>query len=171
VGIIGEPATGKTTVMREVLKRLGDDYTLFKYRLVVGRQYAKRGLYVLGIYHDDELFGGTDRLSMAVQPDAIRFLSKVPDKATILFEGDRLTRAGFFQAAGDRLTLFLIETSAPEKSRRHTARHDTQPEQFHRSRATLIDRIAHTFPVSRMRNESFEDVSAIADRVTDTLAI
>lgn len=55
VGLIGEPASGKTTVMRAVLSGLDQPYTLFKFRLVVGRQYP-RNLYVLGIYDDGSVF-------------------------------------------------------------------------------------------------------------------
>jgi len=169
IGVIGEPATGKTTLMRRVLSRLGDNYTPFKYgKLLYGRQYP-RDLFVLGIYPKGETFGGTDRLSMAVQPVAIRFLRKIPPKAIVLFEGDRLTRAGFLEAAGDKLQLFLIEATTAEKMRRHKARHDTQSNQFHRSRATLISRIAGQFHVERLPNETSDDLSANADKVIAAL--
>ena len=163
VGLVGEPATGKTTLMRAVLKRLGD-YTDFKYRLVYGRQYPS-GLFVLGIYRDGEMFGGTDRLSMAVQPDAIRFLKKVPAHSVVLFEGDRLTRAGFLRAAGDDLFLFVLEASDHEKERRHRERADTQAVTFHRSRATLVQRIAADFPSLRLRNESLMDLAKNVEHV------
>jgi hypothetical protein len=168
IGVLGEPATGKTTLVREVLKLLGNDYTHFKYRLVYGRQYPS-GLFVLGIYREGETFGGTDRLSMAVQPDAIRFLKKVPTHATILFEGDRLTRAGFLRAAGSDLFLFVLETSHDEKDRRHHERADHQAATFHRSRATLIARITQDFPAVRLRNESLRDLSQNAARVASML--
>jgi len=170
VGVIGEPATGKTTLMRTVLTRLGDGYTPFKFgKLLYGRQYPG-SIYVLGIYAKGETFGGTDRLSMAVQPVAIRFLQRVPTDATVVFEGDRLTRAGFLDAAGrDKLTLFLVEASTKEKLRRHRHRRDTQSPQFHRSRATLIRRIADNFPVERLRNETDADIPVNARRILRVL--
>ena len=97
VGVIGEPATGKTALMRAILERLGDDYEGFKFGLLRGRKYVGE-LYVLGIYRAGELFAGTDRLSMAVQPFAIKFLKVIPATATVVFEGDRLTREGFLMA-------------------------------------------------------------------------
>jgi len=163
VGILGEPATGKTTLVRGVLHQLGD-YTDFKYRLVYGRQYPS-GLFVLGIYREGEKFGGTDRLSMAVQPDAIRFLKKVPAHAVVLFEGDRRTRAGCLRSAGEALSLFILEASASEKEKRHRQRADSQSATFHRSRATLIQRIAADFPVQRVRNESKKDLAENIERV------
>lgn len=172
VGLIGEPASGKSTVMRAVLSGLDSTYTSFKYRLVVGRQYP-RNLYVLGIYDDRNVFGGTDRLSMAVQPDAIRFLSKVPPCSTVLFEGDRLTRAGFLQAAAaaGNLKLFLLEASPDEKKRRHKDRNDTQPPQFQRSRATLVANIAAHFPVERLRNERPANIESCAALIRAALSV
>ncbi len=164
IGIVGEPATGKTTLVRAVLKRMGKEYTDFKFRLVYGRQFPS-GLFVLGIFRDGEVFGGTDRLSMAVQPDAVRFLRKVPDQATVLFEGDRLTRAGFLRAAGDGLFLFVLEASASEKEKRHRDRADTQKPTFHRSRATLVARIASDFPSERLRNDTLKDLQQNVARV------
>jgi len=165
IGVIGEPATGKTTLMRAVLERLGPEYTPFKFgKLLYGRQYP-RDLYVLGIYRKGEPFAGTDRLSMAVQPVAIRFIRHVGPKAIVLFEGDRLTRQGFLEVAANNLHLFMLETSYGEKMRRHDARADTQPEQFHKSRATLISRIASAFPVERLRNESPADTEANATAI------
>src|SRR6516162_1720991 len=142
VGVIGEPATGKTALMRVVLARLGQAYTPFKFgKLLYGRQYPG-SLYVLGIYVGAETFGGTDRLSMAVQPVAIRFLRNLaPKRAIVVFEGDRLTRAGFLGAARS-VKLFLVESSLAEKARRYRAPCDRQSPRFHRSRARLISRIA-----------------------------
>jgi hypothetical protein len=149
--------------MREVLKRLGDDYTGFKYRLLVGRQYPQ-GIFVLGVYPQGETYGGTDRLSMAVQPHAVRFLSKVPAKSVVIFEGDRLTRSGFLGTAKN-VTVILLETSAEERARRHAARADSQSSAFLRSRQTLITGIAQTFPVTRLLNERQADVERNADRI------
>ena len=108
VGVIGEPATGKTALMRTVLSKLPNRYTKFKYGLLRGRSYAD-GLYVLGIYNEGEPFAGTDRLSMAVQPYAIKFLKAIEPDATIVFEGDRLTREGFLMAVPyESLQLFVL---------------------------------------------------------------
>ena len=35
----------------------------------------KNNIYILGKYEEGEVFAGTDRMSMAVQPEAIKFLA------------------------------------------------------------------------------------------------
>jgi hypothetical protein len=165
IGIIGEPATGKTAVMRAVLERLPGHPTRFKFGLLRGRSY-RNDLYVLGIYRDGELFAGTDRLSMAVQPYAVKFLKVIKPGSIVMFEGDRLTREGFLMAVPyDALRLFLLVASEAEKARRHVARHDTQPEQFHRSRRTLIERMRARFAPTELVNEKPAHVAAIAARI------
>ena len=169
VGVIGEPATGKTTIMRQVLDSLGARYTRFKFGLLRGRKYPN-DLFVLGVY-DGTTFAGTDRLSMAVQPFAQRFLSRIPQQAIVLFEGDRLTRPAFLGAVAPQdLVLFLVETTPEEKARRHGARADTQPEQFTRSRATLLNNLAATFKVTRLANETPADIDLCATAIRAALA-
>jgi hypothetical protein len=154
VGVIGEPATGKTTLVAGVLAHLGPDCMRFKFGLLRGRKYAA-DRYVLGIYREGETFAGTDRLSMAVQPYAVRFLATLPPGAVVLFEGDRLTREGFLGAVPfSDLRLFLLVASAEEMQRRHAARGDTQPVSFTRSRRTLLDRLRARFPVTELPNET-----------------
>ena len=83
----GKPATGKTTLLRDVINTY-KPYIKFNFGLVRGMYFSKHSLYIIGIY-DKSVFSGTDKLSMAVQPDFIRFCSKITD-GKILFEGDRL---------------------------------------------------------------------------------
>ena len=42
----------------------------FKYKLVNGLYNRKKNIYIIGIYNE-ELFSGTDKLSMAVQPNFV----------------------------------------------------------------------------------------------------
>ena len=71
IAIGGEPATGKTTLMFELIK-LADDWEIVKPKKLLDAMYSKKqNLYILGKYaNDGNVFQGTDRLSMAVQPDA-----------------------------------------------------------------------------------------------------
>jgi len=169
IGIIGEPATGKTTLMCSILKRLGDDYMKFRYGLLRGRAYA-RERYVLGIYRTGERFAGTDRLSMAVYSDAIKFIKSRPASAIVAFEGDRLTRHNFLASViYDDLVLFHIVCSDEERDRRHVARGDTHPRSFTRSRRTLIAGILARYSATEIANETAGDLERAADQIADAI--
>lgn len=91
----GEPATGKTTLMFRLIS-MADDWQVVKPQKLLDAMYSKKlNLYILGKYaNDGNVFQGTDRLSMAVQPDAEKFFSELwyeeGAKTNVIFEGDRL---------------------------------------------------------------------------------
>ena len=64
IGLIGEPAAGKSTVMRDFIARLGRKEVV-KEGLVAYTLYAEDKVMVAGIY-DEQVFSGTDRLSKGV---------------------------------------------------------------------------------------------------------
>ena len=107
IAIMGEPGSGKTTLMREVMKELNinkDINTSFK--LVPYHQEGN--IYLLGKYEDGNIYGGTDTLSMACQPEAIKFLATLPSDSIVLFEGDRLCTASFLEHCNDTYDLSII---------------------------------------------------------------
>ena len=65
IAIGGVPASGKSTLMKKVIKEYKPLKT-FKYGLIRGLYDKEKNLYFIGIY-DDSVFCGTDKLSMAVQ--------------------------------------------------------------------------------------------------------
>ena len=98
IAIGGEPGSGKSTLMKEILKHL-EKYVYIKcydsFKLV---PYIQCGsVYILGKYDEGETFSGTDRMSMAVQPEAIKFLASLNKDSIILFEGDRLFTSSFLE--------------------------------------------------------------------------
>ena len=101
IALGGEPATGKTTLMFELIKKT-DDWQIVKPEKLLDAMYSdKLKTYILGKYEKDgNTFQGTDRLSMAVQPDAVKFLKSAKD-VNIIFEGDRLFNSKFIDSIGD----------------------------------------------------------------------
>jgi len=85
VAIGGVPATGKTTLMTNIINLL-QPTKQFKFGLLRG--YIKENVSILGVYKIGDVFGGTDKLSMAVQKDYETYIDKVI--MDCIFEGDRL---------------------------------------------------------------------------------
>src|SRR5689334_14444069 len=99
VGVGGMPASGKTTLFRAFME--GGFWVQVKQKLVVYSEDALRRTVVLGDYSDGT-FGGTDKLSMAVQPQAVELLrdwasDPLREGYSVLFEGDRLFNASFIR--------------------------------------------------------------------------
>ncbi len=157
VAVGGVPGCGKSTLLKRLYQRLqarcGPEYTNTDMQLaplLVGSQFAvpnKKILYfMLGVgYHSDDMkFPGTDMLSMAVQPEAVKFLQRLEDEpmvnASVLFEGDRLFNNSFLttveEMVGDRLSVVFLNCSEEVLKARRGGREDTQTPEFHKSRMT-----------------------------------
>ena len=152
IGIMGVPACGKSTLMKKLISEYDRrDWIPFKKeQLVTGIKLKKQNLYILGTYADGETFGGTDRLSMAVQPKVKIFLQNIPAGSTVVFEGDRLSNASFFEYVLDEeetldLNIINIEVDKSIIAERHIDRKDEQSEQFCQSRETKYSNILSNF--------------------------
>ncbi len=159
--------------MRSLMKRLPDKRAPFQYGKLRGYLYPTAKTYVLGIY-DEELFSGTDRLSMAVQPDAVKFLEtvqKVAGEHFIVFEGDRLFNQTFLnscaQIAGEENVQALVLTATEEtKTARHIDRKDTQTEKFLKGRATKYRNVLEALPwVTSRPNEMALDCHQTTENI------
>ena len=149
IAIVGVPGTGKSTLMKEFLEmaELYDEHWEAHKPVDLVEGQIQGDMFVMGKYEEGEVFSGTDRLSMAVQPKAIEYLQSDPAKF-VLFEGDRLTTVSFFQAvkqAGH--TLHIIELTIPDELRkqRYIDRGSDQSEQFIQSRFTKLKNIRSEF--------------------------
>lgn len=139
VVVMGEPGTGKSTFMRHYMSRKEwrAEFTAVK---MVPYHTDGAGLYILGKYEDGEVFAGTDRMSMAVQPEAVAFLKKVASEGAkaVLFEGDRLSNQSFIEHCIDNYdtTVIYFDVNVAERQRRYAERGSDQSEQFLRGRET-----------------------------------
>jgi hypothetical protein len=75
IAIGGEPATGKTYLVRALIPALGPSHD-FKYGLIQGTFHPCTGTYIVGKYKEGDVFAGTDKLSMSAQKDWPAFLEK-----------------------------------------------------------------------------------------------
>jgi hypothetical protein len=150
--LIGSPGAGKSTLMAALTDGL--EFTPGKVGLVAFKHYrdpdGRTVAAELGAAHD--LFPGTDRLSMAVQPDAVAWVQAAP--APFVFgEGDRLATIGFLeafaQACDQGLTVLWLDTP-DDVARGRSAGRSSQNEGWQKGRRSKVRRLAAVLPVARL---------------------
>lgn len=159
VVVAGEPGTGKSTLMKNLI---GDAPSDYKSGLVRGHSVGS--VLFLGIYDADQKYPGTDRLSMAVQPDVQKLLwshATSPYK-TVVFEGDRLSNPSlikFIENLGLELHAFVLEVSQEVLDQRRAARGDTFSEKWLKGRKTKVHNFRNASDKFRvLRNETGDDL-------------
>jgi hypothetical protein len=177
----GEPATGKTTLMFRLIS-MADDWVTCKPEKLLDAMYSKKlNLYILGKYvNDGNVFQGTDRLSMAVQPDAEKFFSNLAYESSaddhtvnVIFEGDRLFNGKLLDKLSswfpESFKVLVLTASHDTKEQRHVDRKDDQDDKFKNSRATKISNIMGSLTlmdyIDTKVNENLDDQSKIIDTI------
>lgn len=169
IAIGGEPGSGKTTLMKEIINHYGVEPKYDAFKLVPYLQ--KENIYVLGKYEEGEVFSGTDRMSMAVQPEAIKFLASVPSDSVVLFEGDRLFTASFLEHCLDNYDLKIVYLSTTKQIReeRYKERGSNQNETWLQGRETKISNIMSNmtlmFSTFKYVNNTLEEQTHILDAI------
>lgn len=159
IAIIGAPATGKSSIMKEIIKQLPMGFN-FRYGLL---HYSLHGsVAVLGLYNPNDPFPGTDKLSNRVLNDAISFLTKENDEIrTVIFEGDRLANQSMFDAAknnGLETKIFHMVVDAPILFVRRLER--KQNPAWVKGRETKVAKLAKTYqsePIVNSRPADFKN--------------
>lgn len=151
-------------MMRRLLAALPAASARFSYGLVNGtiHRHERATVLVLGCYAPEEPYPGTDRLSMAVMPDAIRLADLLAEDdpphgaSRLLFEGDRLFSLKFVEHCSHLMTdscFFVLEADAATLAARRAGRGDTKPDTFLSGRRTKYRNILARFPVVKpLRN-------------------
>jgi hypothetical protein len=166
IAIGGEPASGKSTLIKKFMADATNDWKDSNpVQLVYGHFSDNLGLMLMGIYEKDAQFPGTDRFSMAVQPKAEEFIKTTTHK--VLFEGDRLFNAKFLEFCLDQddvdLQIIYLKVNPGTIDFRHTDRQDTQSEQFLKGRATKYSNIMGNMilkpNIEVWKNETLDDLN------------
>lgn len=160
IAIGGVPASGKSTLMKKVIKEYKPLKT-FKYGLIRGLYDKEQNLYFIGIY-DDSVFCGTDKLSMAVQPHFFKLIDKLP-QARFVFEGDRL----FNQSLFDKYDCEIVVINANEETidQRHKQRSDNQTDRFKKAKQTKINNILNKNEVTVLDNNTEQDAENLFNHI------
>lgn len=165
IAIGGEPGSGKTTLMKRIIQHYNMQPKYEDVKLVPFLQ--KDNIYVLGKYEDGHVFAGTDRMSMAVQPEAIKFLATLPTESIVLYEGDRLFTASFLEDCLDKydLDIIYLSTYKDVRTQRYTERGSEQDETWLRGRETKIANILTNmnllFNVSKYNNNNLDEQNLV----------
>lgn len=176
IAIAGMPASGKSTLMREIIKNLWitEEADIHGLKCLVDKEdkYC-----VLGVYPENETFGGTDRYPMNIQPTATKAITSMNFEC-LFFEGDRLFNMKFLEKIvelGYDLRVFWLVTSHDELDRRHYER-DQQNETWLLGRATKLKNIRNydeimggRYNITELENESFFDTDSNTKKILEVL--
>ena len=174
IAIGGEPGAGKTTLMKRIIEVTGVEPKYNEFKLVPYLQ--KNNIYILGKYEEGEVFSGTDRMSMAVQPEAIKFLASLPEYSILLYEGDRLFTASFLEHCVEsyETKIIYLKTDKSVRQDRYKERGSDQNETWLAGRETKVSNImtnftlmfnTETFPNNTLeeQNKAFEYIKNIVE--------
>lgn len=176
----GEPATGKSTIVRKLMAPFSWEKSEPE-KLVVTHRCLQHDLHIIGDYSDPEhKFPGTDRLSMAVQPQALKFLAATP--SNVFFEGDRLFNMSLLEELGSladngsiQFKILIVTADKAIKEARHVERADTQEDQFKKAKETKTERIQSNFMlmdyIQVVSNNTPEDLDQIVNEIRNYFAI
>jgi uridine kinase len=141
IAIGGNPGSGKSTLMKRLIEYLTPEKKYDQFKLVP--YLLNNNIYILGKYDEGEVFSGTDKMSMAVQPEAIKFLASLPSNSIVLFEGDRLFTASFLEDCAEKYELKIVHlsTNAEVREERYKERGSNQNVTWLQGRESKINNI------------------------------
>jgi broad-specificity NMP kinase len=166
IAVGGQPGTGKTTLFRKFME--GKKWIECEPAKLISAMYNEEmDLYILGKYQEGETFAGTDRLSMAVQPEVQKWIQGI--NSNVLFEGDRIFNQSFLEFAMglDQTELQVVYLKAPKGilEQRYKDRGSDQSEQFLRGRETKYSNLLSNFElmpyITEFNNTNLEEQGKI----------
>lgn len=169
VGIGGLPASGKSTLVKAVVRAMGGWEKFRRVRVdpIRGYMIDELGLLIIGLYGRDT-YSGTDRLSTNLQGPALALLSDAAGNPAlgirrVLFEGDRLFTESFILGVQEdsriSLSMMVLTVGQEMLQRRRRNRLSFQNESWIAGRQTKLNRLSARFPdtFSTHRNETAAD--------------
>ena len=142
-----------------------------RFGLVSGHFEQANNLALMGIYGGwsgaPNAFEGTDRLSMAVNKDFLRYVEM--KKRHILFEGDRLFSLNNLRAINHLYQLRVVVLAQDQSTldKRHRDRGDTQSEVFLKGRKTKVANIlaAKDLPIEVYTLNEISDTISLKNKL------
>lgn len=148
----GEPGTGKTTLMRQIMAEYSkvEAPEFVEDGPVKYHRFNKQKTIVLGIY-DESTFAGCDKLSKSVGPKFRQWLVDNAEKYKdwgLLMEGERFMNAPTLEALfqQESMKLVCLKVSETELERRRAARNNTQDAKWLKGMATRVANVCKNYP-------------------------
>lgn len=153
IGLIGEPAAGKSTIMRAFTTTLKGEGTVKKEGLVVYTEYPEDKVFVAGIY-DEAVFSGTDRTAKSCGPKYREWLSNKKSDPyyedwSFFWEGERFSNSKFFDFFFNEcseVSVYYLEADEQTLSERNAAR-SNQNASWRKGMATRMRNLRELYPV------------------------
>jgi hypothetical protein len=153
VGLCGEPAAGKSTVMKNFIAGLGG-YSVQKQGLVVYTLFHDDKVIIAGIY-DEQVFSGSDRTSKACGPKyrewiAAKNANPEWDDWSFYFEGERMSNGKFFDFFFNEcsdVTIYYLQCDAKTLDERNANR-SNQNLSWRKGMKTRMNNLRNNYPVT-----------------------
>lgn len=157
--IAGAPGSGKTTLMKRVYEIMGRPQ-LFKFGLLRGHLSESKNVVIPGIYNIPGTFIGTDKLSMAVKPDFMKFAAMM--KHDFILEGDRLVSEATLKELNDlgyELNVIVLDPPEKELKARRLKRGSNQNPTWLKGRESKVNKIKGSFDCDIREDWSIEELA------------
>ena len=162
----GIPCSGKSTLMRNLIKEMGSHENVEPMKLFPCQKH--NDILVVGRYPIGETFGGTDRISYGAISKFRDFIEQEkPKYKHILIEGDRFFRATDIEwlLSEHDARIYILKVSSEVEKQRHIDRGDEQSEKWLQTRRTLISNLQTNFMIMNDLNIRETNTSQILDEV------
>lgn len=168
----GEPASGKSTVMKEVMENISgmQDGKLSGVACTISKNMK---VIVLGTYNRE--FGGTDTLSMSVQPMVVKMLEYMNgspdwDGWVVLAEGDRLFNGTFLCDLDlKKIDHFVLAVFASDENitLRQNLRGNKQDPKWLKGRRSKCLSMSEAWDIANYPNDTSDDCKAVVKIIMD----
>lgn len=152
--LAGEPGSGKTTVFRNLIAKLGEG-TIKKEGLVVYTEYPEDKVFIAGKYEEGAVFAGSDATAKSCGPKYREWLlAKVndPEYSNWRFyaEGERFSNSKFFDFFVNEcpeVHLYLLTADEKTLASRNVAR-SGQNDTWRKGMATRMRNLRNNYPMT-----------------------